>query len=306
MSDTPLTLATSPAALALSGQRRRGNQAWHLLRRSRLGMIGIVILALVVLAALTAPFLTAYDPNIGSLTDRLRPPVFAGGDPWHPLGTDQLGRDIFTRIVYGARISLLVGFTAVLLGGGLGVILGLTAGYYGGRTDTIIGRIADIQLAFPFLLLAIAVVAVVGAGLINVILVLAIGSWMPYTRVVRGQVLSAKEREFIVAARTIGANDASIIFRHLLPNTLTPAIVLGTFAVAATIIAEASLSFLGLGVGSQIPSWGSMLADGRAYLASAWWLAALPGLAIMVTVLSINMIGDWVRDVLDPRLRSSG
>jgi peptide/nickel transport system permease protein len=304
MSDTPITLTSTPP-LAQLGQRRRSNQAWRLLRRGRLGLVGSVILLLVLLAGIAAPLLSAYDPNVGSLLERLRPPLFAGGDPYHPLGTDQLGRDIFTRIIYGARISLLVGFTAVALGGGLGVILGLIAGYYGGRIDTLIGRLADIQLAFPFLLLAIAVVAVIGPGLINVIAVLAIGSWMPYARVVRGQVLSAKERDFIIAARTIGATDASIIFRHLLPNVLTPAIVLGTFAVAATIIAEASLSFLGLGVGTQIPSWGSMLADGRAYLASAWWLAALPGLAIMLTVLSINMIGDWVRDVLDPRLRSS-
>jgi peptide/nickel transport system permease protein len=304
MSDTPITLA-SPTALTPAMQRRRGNQAWLLLKRGRLGLVGGVILLLVLLAGIFAPLLSAYDPNVGSLTDRLRPPVFAGGDVYHPLGTDQLGRDIFTRIVYGARISLLVGFTAVAVGGGLGVILGLIAGYYGGRTDSVISRMADIQLAFPFLLLAIAVVAVIGPGLVNVIVVLAIGSWMPYSRVVRGQVLSAKEREFIIAARTIGSTDRSIIFRHVLPNVLTPAIVLGTFAVAATIIAEASLSFLGLGVGSQIPSWGSMLADGRAYLASAWWLAALPGLAIMLTVLSINMIGDWVRDVLDPRLRSS-
>ena len=304
MSDTPITLA-SPATIVPAAQRRRGNSAWRMLRRGRTGLIGVVILSLVLLAAIFAPLLTAYDPNVGVLTDRLRPPVFAGGDPWHPLGTDQLGRDIFTRIVYGARVSLLVGFTAVLLGGGLGIVLGLVSGFYGGRTDSFISRLADIQLAFPFLLLAIAVVAVIGPGLVNVIAVLAIGSWMPYSRVVRGQVFSSKEREFVVAARTIGATDSSIIFRHVLPNVLTPAIVLATFAVAATIIAEASLSFLGLGVGSQVPSWGSMLADGRAYLSSAWWLAALPGIAIMVTVLSINLIGDWMRDALDPRLRSS-
>jgi peptide/nickel transport system permease protein len=296
---------TAGPPLAQAAQRRRSGQAWRLLRRGRLGLLGGLILLLVVLASLFAPLLTAYDPNTGDLLTRLQRPVFDGGAAHHPLGTDQLGRDIFTRIVYGARISLLVGFTAVLLGGGLGIILGLISGFYGGRLDTVIGRLADIQLAFPFLLLAIAVVAVIGPGLINVIAVLAIGSWMPYARVVRGQVLSAKERDFIIAARTIGASDLSIIVRHLLPNIITPAIILGTFAVAATIIAEASLSFLGLGVGSQIPSWGSMLADGRAYLGSAWWLATLPGLAIMLTVLSINLIGDWVRDVLDPRLRSS-
>ena len=304
MANTPLTLATAPT-LAQAGDRRRNRQVWRLLWRSRLGLLGVIVLLLVVLASLGAPLLSAYDPNVGSLLERLQRPFFDGGTIYHPLGTDQLGRDIFTRIIYGARISLLVGFTAVALGGGLGVVLGMVAGYYGGRVDSIIGRVADVQLAFPFLLLAIAVVAVIGPGLINVIGVLAIGSWMPYQRVIRGQVLSAKERDFIIAARTIGASDGSIIFRHLLPNVVTPAIVLGTFAVAATIIAEAALSFLGLGVGSQIPSWGSMLADGRAYLTSAWWLASLPGLAIMVTVLSINMIGDWVRDVLDPRLRAS-
>jgi peptide/nickel transport system permease protein len=304
MANTPLTLTPAPT-LAQAGDRRRTRQVWRLLWRGRLGLIGGIFLLLVALAGLLAPLLSAYDPNVGSLLERLQRPVFDGGTIYHPLGTDQLGRDIFTRIVYGARISLLVGFTAVALGGGLGVVLGMLAGYYGGRLDSIIGRVADVQLAFPFLLLAIAVVAVIGPGLLNVIGVLAIGSWMPYTRVIRGQVLSTKERDFIIAARTIGASDRSIIFRHLLPNVVTPAIVLGTFAVAATIIAEAALSFLGLGVGTQIPSWGSMLADGRAYLNSAWWLASLPGLAIMVTVLSINMIGDWVRDVLDPRLRAA-
>jgi peptide/nickel transport system permease protein len=304
MSNVDLALPTSP--LAQVHQRRRVNQAWRLLWRGRLGLAGGLILLLVLLAGLLAPLLSAYDPNGGDLLTRLQRPVWDGGSVYHPLGTDQLGRDIFTRIIYGARISLLVGFTAVSLGGGLGILLGLIGGYYGGRLDSLIGRLADVQLAFPFLLLAIAVVAVIGPGLVNVIAVLAIGSWMPYARVVRGQVLSAKEREFIIAARTIGASDAAIIFRHLLPNILTPAIVLGTFAVAATIIAEASLSFLGLGVGTQVPSWGNMLADGRAYIGSAWWLATLPGLAIMVTVLSINLIGDWVRDALDPRLRSTG
>lgn len=297
-----ISLPVTPLAQA---SRRRPSRAWLLLKRGRLGLVGVVILLGVLIAGLSAPLLTGHDPNVGSLLVRLQRPLWDGGSIYYPLGTDALGRDIFTRIIYGARISLLVGFTAVILGGGLGIILGLVSGYYGGRTDSIIGRLADVQLAFPFLLLAIAVVAVIGAGLINVIAVLAIGSWMPYARVVRGQVLSAKERDFITAARTIGATDAAIIVRHLLPNILTPAIVLGTFAVAATIIAEASLSFLGLGVGTDIPSWGSMLADGRAYIGSAWWLATLPGIAIMVTVLSINLIGDWVRDVLDPRLRAA-
>jgi len=185
----------------------------------------------------------------------------------------------------------------------MGVTLGLFAGYYGGRLDGLIMRLVDIQLAFPFILLAITVVAVLGAGLRNVIIVLGVAGWMYYARMVRGQVLALKEKEFVAAARALGAPSYVIIPRHVLPNVLTPVIVVGTFAVATNVITEASLSFLGLGVEPAIPTWGSMLADGRAYIGRAWWLTTLPGLAILLTVLSINLLGDWIRDRLDPRLR---
>jgi peptide/nickel transport system permease protein len=287
-----------------------------MLRRQRLGVFGAFILLLVVLAAIFAPVIAPYDPmNGGDITERLECPAFTScprygtdqiihGTTAHLLGTDQLGRDILSRIIYGARVSLIVGLTAVAIGAGVGSTLGLLSGYYGGVIDSAIMRVGDLFLAFPYLLLAIAIVAVLGGGLLNVIVVLAIAGWVPYARIMRGSVLSAKAHEYILAARAIGVRDTAILFKHILPNVLTPIIVYGTFAVAATIIAEAGLSFLGLGVGASRPTWGNMLADGRAYVATAWWLATMPGLAIMLTVLSINMIGDWVRDVLDPRLRN--
>jgi peptide/nickel transport system permease protein len=296
-------------------QRSATSRAFRMLRRHRLGVIGIAILAVVVFAAIFSPVLAPYDPAEGDIMQRLRCPALTScpvygtsntinGSTDHLLGTDALGRDILSRLIYGARVSLIVGITAVLLGAGFGTAMGLFSGYYGGWLDTIIMRIGDVFLAFPYLLLAIAIVAVLGGGLANVIVVLAIATWVPYARITRGSVLSLKAQEFIVAARAIGVSDGSLLFKHLLPNVLTPIIVFATFAVAAAIIAEAGLSFLGLGVGSTRPTWGNMLADGRAYLSTAWWLATIPGLAIMLTVLSINLIGDWLRDALDPQLRN--
>jgi peptide/nickel transport system permease protein len=300
-------------------KRSAGKRAWKMLRRARLGLAGAIILLVVTFLAIFAPIIAPYDPQdqdlrarlicpIGASCTRLgtNPPQTIHGSTKHILGTDNLGRDIWSRILYGARISLIVGITAVALGGGIGTVLGLLSGYQGGAIDAVIGRVADVQLAFPFLLLAILISIVSGPGLKNVIIILSIGAWVPFARVVRGSTLSAKEHEFVIAARTIGARSPSILFRHILPNVVTPAIVIATFAVAGTIIAEASLSFLGLGVGTGVPTWGNMLADGRAYVSTAWWLATFPGVAIMLTVLSINLIGDWIRDVLDPRLRNMG
>lgn len=192
----------------------------------------------------------------------------------------------------------------MLLGAGGGATLGLLAGYYGGWIDSVIMRVGDVFLAFPYLLLAIAIVAVLGGGLVNVVIVLALAGWVPYARLMRGAVLALLHQEYMFAARAIGARDAAVLFKHLLPNAITPIIVYSTFAVAATIIAEAGLSFLGLGVGATRATWGNMLSDGRAYMATAWWLATIPGLAIVLTVLAINLIGDWLRDVLDPQLRN--
>jgi peptide/nickel transport system permease protein len=268
-------------------------------------VVGAVILGLVGAVALTAPWLARHDPLQQALEFRLKPPAWVVGGAWtSPLGADHLGRDILSRLMYGARISLLVGLAAVAISGLLGVTLGLVAGYYGGWLETVIMRVVDIQLAFPFILLAISIVAVLGAGLRNVILVLGVGSWMYYARLVRGHVLSLKEREFVIAAQALGAPNPTIIVRHILPNVLTPVVIVGTFGVATNVITEASLSFLGLGVEPTIPTWGAMLADGRNYISRAWWLTTFPGLAILLTVLSINLLGDWLRDVLDPRLRN--
>ena len=318
--DTTVSESTQAADLAEAfrevRQRRSGwRRALRMLRRNYVGAAGIFVLLLVGLSALLAPVIAPYDPERQEMTERLTCPAFTScprygtnetidGSTDHWLGTDALGRDILSRIIYGARVSIIVGISAVLLGAVVGSSLGLVSGFYGGVADSVIMRIGDIFLAFPYLLLAIAIVAVLGGGLLNVILVLAIAGWVPYARLIRGSVLSAREQEYITAARAIGVRDSVLLVKHMLPNVLTPIIVFGTFAVAATIIAEAGLSYLGLGVGSKVPTWGNMLSDGRAYISTAWWLTTLPGLAIMITVLAINLIGDWLRDALDPQLRN--
>ena len=300
-------LAPPPAeAVGAAPVRSRRISPWRTLLRAKTALFGTIILSIVLFAALFGPWVAPYNPNEQTLEARFFPPVGLSvgnkeGSWAHPLGTDHLGRDILSRIIAGARISLLVGVSAVLISGILGVVLGLLSGYYGGKLDALLMRIADVQLAFPFVLLAISVVAAVGVGLRNVTIVLGIFGWVFFARVVRGDVLSARERDYVLAARTLGATDRTIILRHILPNVLTPVIVLASFFVANFIILEASLSFLGLGVEPAIPTWGSMLADGRQYLSSSWWPATLPGIAIMLTVLGINMIGDWLRDILDPR-----
>jgi peptide/nickel transport system permease protein len=260
-----------------------------------------VIVAATSLAAL-APALAPADPIRNNLPDRLTPPMWVdGGSREHPLGTDALGRDVASRLVYGARVSLVVGFSAVVIAGALGVVVGLVAGYYGGRPDDLLMRLGDVQLAFPALLLAIAVLSVLGASLANVVLVLGVTGWVTYARIVRGETLSLKHRDFVEAARALGARDGDIVRRHILPNVLPPISVVATFSVARTIIAEASLSFLGLGIPPPAPSWGAMLDEGRNYLTTGWWLALFPGLAILAVVLGINLVGDWLRDALDPR-----
>jgi peptide/nickel transport system permease protein len=274
------------------------------LLRSPVVLFSILLLLLLVVVAVAAPWLAPLNPTRINVLTTLKPPFWmSGGSTKNLLGTDSLGRDILSQLIYGARVSLLVGFTVVIAGGTLGTVLGLVAGYYGGLVDDVIMRIADIQLAFPFILMAITFLAVLGPGLGNVILVLVFGSWMNYARVMRGQVLSLREKEFIEAAHAIGTRTRSILFRHLLPNALTPIIVIASFSVASTIIAEASLSFLGLGVRPSTPSWGAMLANGREHITDSWWLVVIPGFAIMLTVLAINILGDWLRDRLDPRLR---
>jgi peptide/nickel transport system permease protein len=274
--------------------------------RSRIDAItlagGLVVIAAVALAVF-APVLAPADPIKNSLIDRLTPPMWlAGGAAKHPLGTDTLGRDVASRLLYGARVSLVVGFSAVVVAGLLGVALGLVSGWYRGRLDDLVMRLGDVQLAFPVLVLAVAVLAVLGASLTNLIVVLGVTGWITYARIVRGEVLTLREREFVMAARALGAADGWILWRHLLPNVLPPITVVATFSVARTIIAEASLSFLGLGIPAPEPSWGAMLDEGRNYITTAWWLALFPGVAILLLVLGINLVGDWLRDVLDPRM----
>jgi peptide/nickel transport system permease protein len=273
--------------------------------RNRAGAIGLVIVALDLVVALLAPALAPHDPLDQDVTRRLLPPVWlAGGGAEHLLGTDQLGRDILSRIIHGSRVSLLIGFLSVIVSLPVGVCVGLLAGYWSGRLDDVTMRVADVQLAFPFILLAITIAGVLGPSPRNVVLILAIGGWVVYARLARGQVLSLREKEFIEAARGLGVGTFRILFRHLLPNVASPVIVVATFAVAQMILLESSLSFLGLGVQPPTPSWGGMLNDGRAYITVAWWLSTLPGAAIMLTVLGINFVGDWLRDLLDPRLQS--
>ena len=292
-------------------------RVWRSLVRAKFPLFGIFVLLFLVFVAIGAPWLAPVDPNIISVEVRLLPPAYAaGGALAHPLGTDGLGRDVLSRLIYGARVSLIVGFAAVVIAGLLGSILGLVSGYLGGRVDDVIMRIGDIQLAFPFILLAISVMAVLQARrgalqdtsmlnrLLPLVLTLGITQWVTYARMARSVTLSLREQEFVEAARAVGVRTGTIIFRHIMPNAVTPVIVVASFNLAATILAEASLSFLGLGVPPSVPTWGGMLAESRELLIGGnWWLATIPGVAIVLTVLSINLLGDWLRDYLDPRLK---
>ena len=273
-------------------------------RLSFRAVFGLTVLLCIGGAAVLAPQIAPWDPARQMLLKRLRPPMWeARGLREHPLGTDHLGRDILSRILYGGRISLGVGLSAVTLSCLVGVTLGLLAGFHGGRTDAFIMRVVDVFLAIPYILLAMGVVFALGASLLNVILVMALTRWVQFARIVRADVLSIREREFVSGARARGNRSTRLLLRHVLPNALTPIIVVATLELAFMIIYESALSFLGLGVQPPTPTWGWMLSDGRNYVATAWWLATFPGLAIMLTVLAVNLLGDWLRDTLDPRLK---
>ena len=274
------------------------------LARRRTALFGLAVVVIVLLAATFAPLVSPFDPLEQDINQRLKEPGWrnAAGQA-HPLGTDHLGRDILARVIFGSRIALVVGLSAVLISGVLGMMIGLVAGYFGGKVDDFFMRLADIQLAFPFILLAIAVIGVLGPSLRNIIIVIGVSSWVVYARVVRGEVLSIRERDFVQAAIALGSRDGRILVRHVLPNAFTPWLVVATLDMARVIVIESALSFLGLGVQPPTPTWGGMLADGRVYLSTAWWLATFPGLAILITVLGINLLGDGLRDTLDPRLK---
>jgi peptide/nickel transport system permease protein len=273
------------------------------LARRRTAVFGLGVVVTVLLAAVFAPWLTPFDPLEQDINQRLKEPGWQTAEGRvHALGTDHLGRDILARVIFGSRIALVVGLSAVLISGVLGMAIGLVSGYFGGKVDDFFMRLADIQLAFPFILLAIAVIGVLGPSLRNIIIVIGVSSWVVYARVVRGEVLSIREREFVQAAIALGSRDGRVLVRHVLPNAFTPWLVVATLDMARVIVIESALSFLGLGVQPPTPTWGGMLADGRVYLSTAWWLATFPGLAILVTVLGINLLGDGLRDTLDPRL----
>jgi peptide/nickel transport system permease protein len=267
------------------------------------GVLGMALVLLMVLTAVAGPMLPLPDPVRGDLRARMSPPTLSvTGLGTHPLGTDQLGRDILSRIVTGSRVTLGVAMSAVLLGGVIGVLLGLIAGYFGGWPDRLMMRLVDIQLAIPLMLLALMVVAALGPSLSNLIIVLALTSWVRYARIVRGSVLAIREREFVQSARAIGAGAGRILLLHILPNVLTPALVVATLELSRVIVLEAGLSFLGLGVQPPAPDWGRMLAEGRTYISSGWWIITLPGVALMLCVLGVNLTGDWLRDKFDPRM----
>lgn len=267
-------------------------------------VVGAAIVALVAMCAIFAPWLAPHDPNLQALASAGQPPAwYSGGERTHLLGTDNLGRDILSRMLWGARIASIVGLCVVAIGGTIGVACGLVAGYFGGAIDMVISRVADMQLAFPLVLLAIAVVGVVGPGLWTIVATLGVTSWVQYVRVIRAETLALRERDYVAAAVATGASPGRVILRHILPNVASSVSVLATFEVARAIILESALSFLGLGVPANVPSWGGMLADGRQYLDTLWWLGLFPGLAISVAVLGVNLFGDGLRDALDPRAR---
>ncbi len=268
-------------------------------------MVGGILLLLILATSVLFPLVFHIDPLDQDLLARFSPPVWQEGGTWkHLLGTDNLGRDILSRLLYGSRVSLLVGFSAVLVASIIGIFLGLLSGYYGGKLDNVIMRIADVFMAYPFMLLTISVIAVLGPSIFNLIIVLGISDWVTYARTIRGSVLSIKTKEYVEASRSIGTPHIIIILRHVLPNVISPLIVLATLRVANIIIWESGLSYLGMGTPPPMPTWGRMLSEGRIYITEAWWLVTIPGLAIMLTILSINLLGDGLRDALDPRLKN--
>ena len=281
----------------------RGQKVLRKLLENKGAVFGLIMVLGVIFSAIFAPLISPHDPILQDVEKRLLPPLGqAGADPNYLLGTDQLGRDIVSRLIYGARISIVVSVSAVVFSAFLGTIIGLFSGFYGGKIDSVFMRLADVQLAFPFILLAIAIIAVLGPNLQNIIIVMGITGWVIYARVVRAEVLSLREKEYVMAVRALGGSNGRIIFNHLLPNVVPPIIVIITLEMARMIIMEAALSFLGLGIQPPTPTWGGMLADGRVYLVTSWWLATFPGLVIMLVVLGINLLGNWLRDILDPRL----
>jgi len=284
-------------------------KAYGLSRRGRLGqrlmfIIPIVILSILVLTAILAPRIAPYDPTATNMLERKLPPAFMeGGSTSHLLGTDGLGRDIMSRIIYGGRVSLSVAMLVIAITASFGTALGIAAGYLGGNLEAVLMRVTDISMAFPGLLLAMLLSVGIGPGFWTVVLALSILGWAPYARMIRGETLKVRELDFVLQARIAGASPVRIMIKHIFPNIINSLIVVMTLAVGLMILAEATLSYLGIGIPASTPTWGTMVADGRNDLSSAWWISTLPGIAIGLVVLSCNFLGDWLRDKLDPRLR---
>ncbi len=285
-------------------EENRWRKAMASLLKDKSALFGVLILLGVVICAVLAPIISPASPHEQLLSRALKPPMWTDGHRTFLLGTDHLGRDYLSRLIYGPRVSLIVGFFAVFLTGSVGLLVGLVSGYFGGKIDFVLMRLVDLVLSFPFILLALATIAIVGPSLTVLILVMSMRIWVIYARVVRGEVLSLREQEFIQAARSIGGSHFRIIFRHILPNVLAPVVIIASLYLGRMIIIEAGLSFLGLGVPPPTPTWGGLLSDGKVHLYTAWWVVTFPGLAITLTVLGSNLVGDWLRNVLDPRLNS--
>ncbi|MGF1626499.1 MAG: ABC transporter permease [Alphaproteobacteria bacterium] len=300
---------TAPVAAAVYGGRPHeihsaikgmGRELWQ----DKAGFAGLVILVLLVLTAVFAPWIAPYDPGAQNLLAKFRPPVWQEGGSWaHPLGTDSLGQDVLSRLIHGSGVSLIVGVSVVALAGGFGVLMGLLAGYKGGKVDAFIMRWIDTQIAFPGLLLALLILAVVGPSMTTVIIVLAINGWMVYGRMTRGIVLSVRQLPYVEAAEMVGCSGPRVVFRHILPNLTSPLLTLGILEFARIILAEAALSFLGLGIQSPQTSWGLDVARGKEWMFNAWWLVTIPGTAIAITVLAVNMLASWARITSDPQER---
>jgi peptide/nickel transport system permease protein len=270
----------------------------------RTAFLGAIIVLSFILIAILAPFVAPHDPLKASIVNRLQPPFWIeGGSSTYLLGADEIGRDILSRIIYGARVSILVGLVTVAISGFLGTLLGSFAGYFRGRFDAILSRFADLLLSFPYLIFAIFLMSIIGPGFFNLIVILCFKSWVNFFRLSRGEMISEKTKEYVEAAQALGESDIKIIFKEILPNIIHSLLVLATLRVGFFIILEASLSFLGLGIQPPTPAWGSMINSGRAYMLSAWWVSTIPGIALLILVLSINLLGEGLRDILDPRLK---
>jgi ABC-type dipeptide/oligopeptide/nickel transport system permease subunit len=292
----PGRAATAEPAAARVSLRRLWRLKW--------GVAAAVVMLAIIASAVLAPWVAPHSPVAVDIRHRLVPPAWmAGGSPAHLLGTDQVGRDLLSRVIWGGRVSLVVGVAAVLVSSTIGVLLGLGAGYFGGRTDWAIMTLINVMLTFPFVLLALAVIAVLGPSLVNMIIVLGAADWPLYARVIRAETLAIREREFVLAGRALGMSHARVIFRQILPNLVSAIVVIATLQVARVIILESFLSFLGLGIQPPTPAWGNMLGEGRVYMLNSWWIATFPGLAIFVTTLAINLMGNALRDWLDPHLK---